>query len=185
MAARGKTGGDTAQIGDEAVKAKTGKNWSQWYAALDKEKAHTKTHREIVAIAGKLGAGRWWGQMVTVGYERARGLREKHETASGYSVGVSKTVGCDLSKLFAAAADGKTRKKWFPKGAFEESSKTKDKYLRGSWNDTARLEINFYSKGVGKSQINIQVNKLSAKPDVEKQRTAWKAAVEKLTEHLS
>jgi hypothetical protein len=180
MPAKGKTGGNAPSMSDEAVKAKTGKTWPQWLAALDKAKAETKSHREIVEIAGTLGAGRWWGQMVTVEYERARGLREKHQTASGYSVSVSKTVACELKELFAAAAGDVSRKKWFPKGKFVESSQTKAKYLRGSWNVEARLEINFYAKGAGKSQINIQINKLKEKDSVEAERAAWKAAAEKL-----
>jgi hypothetical protein len=185
MAGKGQAGAYVPSMSDEAVKAKTGKNWAQWFAALDKAKAATLGHQEIVAIAGKLGAGRWWGQMVTVEYERARGLRTRHETATGYSVSVSKTVGCDLSELYAAATDEKSRKAWFPKGAFVMSSQTKDKYLRGSWNGEARLEINFYAKGTAKSQINVQVNKLKEETAVEAERAAWKAALEKLVARLS
>jgi hypothetical protein len=185
MAGKGQAGAYVPSMSDEAVKAKTGKNWAQWFAALDKAKAATLSHQEIVAIAGKLGAGRWWGQMVTVEYERARGLRTRHETATGYSVSISKTVGCDLSELYAAASDEKSRKAWFPKGAFAPSSQTKDKYLRGSWNGDARLEINFYAKGEGRSQINVQVNKLKKEAAVEAERAAWKAALEKLVARLS
>lgn len=181
MAGKGQAGAFVPSMSDAAVKAKTGKNWSQWFAELDKAKANTMTHKEIAVLAyGKLGAGRWWGQMVAVEYERARGLRDRHEKADGYSVSVSKTVGCNLTKLFAATADEKSRKKWMPKGKFEQSSLTKDKYLRGSWNGTARLEVNFYAKGADKSQITVQVNKLSDTDAVEAERAAWKAAVEKL-----
>jgi hypothetical protein len=180
MAGKGQTGAYTPSMSDAAVKAKTGKNWAQWFAALDKAKAADLGHREIVAVAGKLGAGRWWGQMVTVEYERARGLRTRHETATGFSVSISKTVGRELSGLYAAAADETSRKSWFPKGAFGPSSQTKDKYLRGSWNGDARLEINFYAKGTGKAQINVQVNKLKEEAKVEAERAAWKAALERL-----
>jgi hypothetical protein len=185
MAGKGQAGAYTPSMSDEAVKAKTGKNWAQWFAALDKAKAANLGHKEITAVAAKLGAGRWWNQMVTVEYERARGLRTRHETASGFSVSVSKTVACGLSDLYAASSDEKSRKAWFPKGAFKESSATKDKYLRGSWNGEARLEINFYAKGAGKSQINVQVNKLKKDADVEAERAAWKAALEKLVARLT
>ena len=185
MAGKGQAGGDAPTMSDAAVKAKTGKDWAQWFAALDKAKAATMNHQEIVAAAGKLGAGRWWGQMVTVAYERARGLRTKHETATGFSVGISKTLACDLSDLYAAASDEKSRKAWFPKGAFVLSSQTKDKYLRGSWRGEARLEINFYAKGAGKSQINVQVNKMKKEADVESERSAWKVALEKLVARLT
>jgi len=76
------------------------------------------------------------------------------------------------------------RKTWFPKGVFEQSSATANKYFRGSWNGGARLEINCYGKGAGKAQINVQVNKLGAEADVEREREAWKAALEKLKSKL-
>lgn len=178
MAAKGQA--QSPDMSDAAVKAKTGKDWKAWFAALDKARAEKLGHKEIVALAAELGAPRWWRQMVTVEYERARGLRLRHETAQGFSVSISKTLAADLSRLFAATADAAQRKAWFPKGAFTPSSQTKDKYFRGSWNGAARLEINFYGKGAGKAQINVQVNKLAAADDVERERAAWKQALEKL-----
>jgi hypothetical protein len=122
--------------------------------------------------------------MVTVEYERARGLRARHQTASGFSVSISKTIGVELGVVYAATAEARKRKSWFPPGAFELSSQTKDKYFRGSWNGAARLEINFYAKGTGKAQINVQVNKLGTAADVAREREAWKAALEKLKTSL-
>lgn len=179
MPAKGQSAGPS--MSDAAVKAKTGKDWAQWFAALDKANAHTLSHKEIAALAAdKLGAPRWWGQMITVEYERARGLRERHETATGFSVGISKTLPAKLAALYAASADPKARKKWFPAGAFAQSSATENKYLRGRWNETARLEINFYDKGAGRSQINVQVGKLGSAAEVEREREQWKAALEAL-----
>src|SRR4051794_10771179 len=90
-------------IGDDAVAAKTGKTWAQWYKLLDAAGCRTKTHREIVAVVSeKYDVGPWWRQMVTVGYERARGLRVKHQTAKGFSVSASKTVAVPIGKLYAA-----------------------------------------------------------------------------------
>ena len=51
------------------------------------------SHKEIaVYISEKEGCPSWWCQMVTVGYEQERGLREKHQKPDGYSVSASKTV---------------------------------------------------------------------------------------------
>jgi hypothetical protein len=58
-------------IGDEAVRAKTGKTWGQWIATLDKAGARTMEHAEIASLLHeKFGVPGWWTQMVTVGYER-------------------------------------------------------------------------------------------------------------------
>ena len=172
-------------MSDEAVKAKTGKTWKQWFAALDKAKAHTLSHQELTAfLRNEHDVPRWWNQMVAVEYERARGLRVRHETASGFSVSISKTIAAELAAVYAATANAKTRKTWFPEGAFEQSSATENKYFRGGWNGAARLEINFYAKGAGKAQINVQVNRLAKEADVAREREAWKAALEKLKTKL-
>ena len=168
-------------ISDAAVRAKTGKTWRQWFTLLDKAGAAKLDHKSIVTLAARKGdAGPWWRQMVTVEYERARGLRAKHETATGFSVSISKTIASDVAELYAATADARRRRKWAPAGALKVSSLTEDKYLRASWNGTARLEINFYPKPGGKAQITVQVGKLAKKSDVERERAAWKKALVKL-----
>jgi hypothetical protein len=173
-------------MSDASVKAKTGRDWPSWFGALDKAGAAKLNHTQIAQhIADEYGIPGWWCQQVTVEYERARGLRERHQTTDGYSVGISKTVATSLAKLYEATANSAKRKKWFPKGKFELSSQTKDKYFRGSWNDSARIEIGFYAKGENKAQIAIQVNRLAKKAEVESQRELWKAAVAKLDTMLS
>jgi hypothetical protein len=172
---------------DAAIKDRTGKGWDQWYAALDKAGAAKLDHKGITAIlTDKMKVGPWWGQMIAVSYERARGIRAMNQKCDGeFSVSVSKTVPVDLAALYEATASDALRTKWFPKGAFKVSSQTKDKYYRGTWGKNgARLEINFYAKGEGKAQINVQVNKLAGSEAVETERAAWKNATEKLVRIL-
>jgi len=168
-------------MSEEAVKAKTGKGWVSWFSTLDRAGAVKMDHRTIAALLSKkYGVPGWWSQMVTVEYERARGLRDVHQTASGYSVSVSKTLSVSIPELYAAVADRTVRRKWFPRGAFEPSSQTVNKYLRGAWKKTARVEIGFIRKGERKSQIGVGVTKLAAKADVEREREDWKAALARL-----
>ncbi len=170
---------------DAGIKAKTGKGWDYWFPALDRAGAAKLDHHAIAALLEKkFKTGPWWGQMIAVSYERARGIRAMNQNCSGdFSVSVSKVMPVELSALFAQAT--RDVKAWFPKGSFAESSKTKDKYFRGAWGkDGARLEINFYAKGTGKSQIVVQVNKLPGGEAVEPARAAWKKAVAKLEASL-
>jgi|SRR5215469_10044972 len=169
---------------DAGIKERTGKGWDQWFAALDKAGAAKLDHGGITDIlTGKMKVGPWWSQMIAVSYERARGLRAMNQKCNGeFAVSVSKTLPVDLSMLYRAVADDKERAKWFPKGAFEASSKTKDKYFRGAWGRKgARLEIGFFARGEGKAQIALQVNKLEGPEAVESERALWKKAMEKLT----
>lgn len=173
------------KMSDEAVKAKTGKDWNAWFRTLDKAGAKKLPHSRIAqCLAKEHGVRSWWSQMVTVEYERARGLRETHQTASGYSVSASKTIGVPIAKLYTATTNAVVRKKWFPKGRFVASSATKNKYVNGAWNG-ARLSVGFYAKGDDKAQIAIQVNKLVSKALVDDERAAWKAALAKLVRVLA
>jgi hypothetical protein len=172
-------------MADSAVQAKTGKDWARWFSTLDAAGALTLDHKSIAALLMRQHAiPGWWCQMITVEYERSRGLRERYETASGYQVAVTKTIATSLSGLYAATSSAAQRKKWFPAGAFQPSSQTQDKYCRGAWKDHARLEMGFYAKGAGKAQIALQVSKLAKRSDVESERAAWRSALTKLQSML-
>jgi hypothetical protein len=173
-------------ISDEKVKAATGRGWMGWFVILTAANASAMAHKEIVALLTAKGAPRWWRQMIAVEYERSRGGRKKNERPGGtFSVNVTKVIPVSLSKLFAAATSEKTRKDWFLPGAFEETSKTENKYWRGKWKDSRKLEFGFYAKGEGKSQITLEIRQLPAEADVEKTRVVWKTAMEKLSGMLA
>ena len=168
-------------MNDAVVKAGTGRDWAEWFATLDEAGAGELDHRSTARLlASEYQVPSWWSQTLSVEYERARGRRVRHQSTRGFSVAVSKTVHAPLHKLYASAADAKRRRAWFPRGTFRASSKTKNKYLRGSWNETARLEIGFTAKGGHKSQIAVQVAKLAQASHVEAQRELWRAALEEL-----
>ena len=91
-------------MSDAAVKARTGKDWAGWFATLDRGGAAALDHKGIVALlSDSHGVTAWWRQMVAVEYERARGLRARHQTASGYSVAVSRTLATSLPKQIGRA----------------------------------------------------------------------------------
>lgn len=172
-------------MSDESVKARTGKDWAAWFGELDAAGAIELKHTDIANyLADQHGMPGWWSQMVTVEYERARGRRVRHQKDGSFSVSISKTLPASVAKIYAAVAQPTQRKKWFPLGGFTPSSQTKNKYFRGAWKKSARLEMGFYSKGAGKSQLAVQINKLAKAADVEKERAAWKAALTKLHAQL-
>jgi hypothetical protein len=166
---------------DEAIRAKTGKGWDHWFTALDKAGAGKRDHAAIAALLQeKMGLSPWYSQMIAVSYERVRGIRAMNQKCDGeFSVSVTKVMPVSLAKLFAVATAKQAA--WFPKGAFAETSRTKDKYWRGRWKGDGRLAIGFIAKGPGKAQIAVDSGKLAGADIVEKERTAWKAALEKLS----
>ena len=71
-------------MSDAAIKAKTGRDWAEWFAALDRAGAAKCDHAGIATIAREdLGAGSWYGQMVAVSYERVRGIRAANQKCDG------------------------------------------------------------------------------------------------------
>lgn len=83
------------RISDDAVHRATGRTWDDWFRWLDERGAARMSHKKIVALLREQGgiANGWWQQMVTVEYERARGLRVEGQTAEvGFEIGVSRTV---------------------------------------------------------------------------------------------
>jgi uncharacterized protein YndB with AHSA1/START domain len=173
-------------MSDDAVQKATGKTWPQWFAALDKAGAAELDHRGIVAIAAKHGAGPWWQQMVTVEYERARGLRAKHETTSGFSVSRSKTLDVPIAELYAACAEPKRRAKWLPEPKLVVHKATPNRSMRVTWTDGVKsVELMFYAKGASKAQVTVQHSKLPDAKAAERMKTYWSEALERLARQLA
>jgi len=171
-------------ISGEAVKAKTGRDWNEWIKALDKIKAHTLSHREIAEIVSeKFEVAPWWSQMVTVGYEQAKGLREVHQTSSGYAANASKTINVSLDELWPYMGEAAGRKKWIT-GKYEISKETPAKSLRIKWHDGSRVEVNLYAKGDAKSSVQVQQTKLADADAVAEQKAFWTKSLTKLKELL-
>ena len=173
------------RMSDDAVAAKTGKTWPQWFAVLDKAGAKELEHKAIAKLLHeKHQVAPWWSQMVTVVYEQARGRRKVHERPDGWEVSVSRTIALPVGRIYEAWVDGKRRKKWLP-SKVEISTATKNKSIRIKWNERERVEVMFYPKGAGKTQMTIQHRRLKKQEEVGEVRDCWKAAVERLERMLA
>lgn len=147
----------SGDIGDTAVKARTGKTWAEWFAILDGAGATRMSHKEIVAYLGERHqVPEWWQQMVAVTYEQGRGLREKHETPGGFQVSVTKTTSVPVDKLFEAWQSEGLRARWMPNRGITIRKATPNKSLRiGCVDGKTSLDVLFYARGEKKSQGSI------------------------------
>lgn len=172
------------RMSDDAVQAKTGKNWSQWFAILDKAGAEDMSHQEIVKLLNsKYDVGPWWQQMVTVTYEQARGLRQKHEKPSGYEISVSRTVNAPLASVYKKVAGEKSRSLWLSEDVVTIKKSTPNKSMRMTWKDgKSSLQISFLGKGDGKSQVVVQHSKLPDAKAAAKMKSYWGKALDRLRE---
>jgi uncharacterized protein YndB with AHSA1/START domain len=169
-------------ISDEAVQAKTGKTWPEWFALLDKAHAKTMSHQEIVAyLVERHQVGPWWQQMITVTYEQMRGLREKHERPGGFEISVSKTVSVPVDELFLAWKNKSTRVRWLPDPAIVIRKATPNKSIRLTWLDgKSSVDVNFYPKSESKSQVVVQHGKLADAKEAARQKAYWSKTMARL-----
>lgn len=174
------------RMSDEAVHGKTGKNWKEWFAILDKAGARKLTHQEIVKYLNtEHGVGPWWQQMVTVTYEQARGLRDKHQKPGGYEISVSRTLNAPLAKLFKAFSDEKVRAGWLEEDGLAIRTTTPNKSLRLNWVDgKTSVEVAFLGKTDGKSQVVVQHSKLPSAAASTKMKAYWGKALDRLRASL-
>ncbi len=184
--AKRKTTSKMAGIGDDAVRAATGKNWEQWFSLLDKAGANSMTHKEIVAVVhNNYGVGPWWQQMVTVGYEQARGLRQKHEKPEGFQISRSKTVAVPIAVLYRAWSDRKMRARWLDDGPLIVRKAARNKSIRITWCDKkTSVEIKFYAKGNAKAQVTVQHSKLPDARRGELMKKYWGKTLVRLKKSL-
>jgi len=165
-------------VSDAAVQAKTGKTWAEWLRLLDAAGARQMDHKAIVAHLNQHHAiGPWWQQMVTVNYEQARGLRDKHQKPSGYEISVSKTFAVPVAKVFRTWENGRTRARWLVDA---------DKSLRITWGDgKTDLHVNFIAKGADKTQVTATHGKLTSARQATKMKKYWAANLARLGEILA
>lgn len=171
-------------ISAAAVEKATGHAWDHWLGVLDAFDVKSKGHAAAAEfLAGTHAVKPWWSQMIVVGYEQARGLRQKHQTARGYSASASRTIGAPLAAVFAAWQPG-TVEKWFGDAPFTVRRQTLNKSLRITWSDGTNVEVNFYDKSSGgtpKAQVAVQHDKLASAKGVAASKAFWTGALDRLT----
>lgn len=173
-------------ISSDAVQKATGKEWEEWFNILDKEDSTSKSHKEIAAwLSGHFDLSGWWAQMVTVQYERERGMRKVHEKRDGFEASKSKTINVSLDKLYRAWFDEKRRSVWLDDLDFKIRKATENKSLRITWPDDTNVEVYFYAKGENKSQVTIQHNKLASQDDVKQRKEYWQKQIGQLVAFLA
>jgi hypothetical protein len=179
----------TPKTSDEAVKKATGKNWAQWFALLDKSGAKKKPHREIVQWLfdkhlGKKGgsinvisSGGWWSQMVTVEYERTRGIRLVNQNETGFLVAIHKTTPYSVKKL-QTRWDKLAASKAVASKKLELLPSKAKRPMRRYKAAVGQVVVTFDARGTTKSRIMVEPTRLPSKADVERERTFWRAKID-------
>jgi hypothetical protein len=174
-------------VGDAAVQRATGKTWDEWLALLDAWGGTTHTHTEIARhVYETYGIDGWWAQSVTVGYERARGMRALHERPDGFAMNASKTFAVPVERLFAAFVEQDERGRWLE--AVELRNRTNQPHKSARFDvlpGETRLAITFVAKGPQKAAAQLQQDRLASAEEVAQWKALWKEQLAHLATFLA
>jgi hypothetical protein len=175
-----------AGMSDDAVRAKTGKTWAGWVKALDAVDAAAMTHTQIAAhLRDNVALPPWWAQMVAVGYERLRGLRERGQGRDGvYECNKSRTYAVPVQALYEAFTKPRRRARWLPGIALTVRKATPHKSARITWPDGTSVDVGFLDKGK-KSTVALQHQKIRSKDEAARLRRWWTERLDALAEVLA
>jgi hypothetical protein len=177
-------------ISSDAVLRATGFAWDHWLAVLDAFDVRAHGHKAAAEfLLREHKVGEWWSQMIVVGYEQTRGLRQKHQKADGFTVSCSRTIDAPAARVFEAWSDDVQRARWLTGAWLTIRTATPPRSLRMNWNageglpaepGATRIEVNIDAKADGRCQVSVQHTKLPSAADVETLRAFWTRALESL-----
>ncbi len=167
------------EVDDLTIKRATGRDWDEWCDLIDAWPGHEAGHRAIAAhIHDEYGLGMWWGQAVTVGYERITGRRVVNQLSDGtFSAGKTRTVIVDVATLRAAIVDDDARSALFPGLETHLRSKPTSKALRvGVAIDGQAIGsalFSFTPKADGRVMVNVSHDELPDAAAVAQWKQYW------------
>lgn len=178
----------SAGVSDAAVHSRTGRTWRQWCTVLDQHGAQQLPHKEIAKLLHeKYGLTAWWAQSVTVGYEQARGLREKYQRCGGdFQASKSRTYDVPVTRLFDALTKPAHRRHWLDDPGCTITTSTRPKSVRIAWVDgRTRVDVNLYARGNGRGAIQLQHEKLADAAEVAAKKKYWERQFTQLRDWLA
>jgi uncharacterized protein YndB with AHSA1/START domain len=166
-------------VSDERMVEATGRSHEEWFAILDAWGGTHHDHTEIARhVVGDLGVAGWWGQSITVSYERARGLRAVGQMKDGWTVNASKTVGVPVARLFEALDDHRERARWLPDADLSLRTATRSRSARYDWEDgSTRVVVAFEAKGATKATIHVSHERLPDADAADAMKDYWRRAL--------
>ena len=171
-----------AGVSAEAMLERTGRPLAEWFDLLDASGADARTHTEIARwLVADHGVDGWWSQSITVAYERARGRRVLHQTAAGFSVGVTRTVAATPDAVNAAFRDPERRATWFPDARLEVHAGYAGKRGRYDWTDPpSKVWVDLVPKGDDRTTVTVTHERLPDATAVAAMKQRWREALDRL-----
>jgi hypothetical protein len=159
---------------DDSVKANTGKSWDEWCDLIDTWPEAEQGHAAVAArVLDEFDVTGWWGQGITVGWERITGRRLVNQMSDGtFTAAVTRTIGIDAGELRHMLYDDRDRVDLFGGMASEMRSRPGVKVPRIRL-DSGTISIAIEEKPGGRATVSVAHEKLSDPADVERSKAFW------------
>lgn len=170
-------------MSEASIRKGTGKGWDDWFRILDAWGGTEHDHTEIARYVNQeLGVGSWWSQSVTVGYERARGMRAMNQRPEWFEVSVSKTLDLAAMDAWRAFVEPKRRATWLDLGLrMRTGAKTMGRAARFDVpSEGTRVNVAFLAKGEDRCVVTVTHVKLDGPDAVATHRAAWRERLARL-----
>ena len=159
-----------------ALRSATGRDYAEWYAALDAWGAPGRDYRTIADWLIGQGASAWWAQKLIVEYEQLRGVRKPGVRRDGtFSVGVSRSIAAPVERAYAAFIDPEVRQRWLPGVELRVRTARPSSAARFDWEDGAtRIGVTFAANGEGRCDVAVEHERLPSRADADRAQAFWK-----------
>jgi hypothetical protein len=161
---------------DDKITEVTGRGWDAWFSILDRWGGRDRKHGETVRfLTDEHDVPGWWAQTITVYYQRASGLRLKHQQAEGFTIYASKTIAVPIDLLFAAFVDPARRKQWLTDGTMSLRTSQTNYTARFDWDDgSTRVNVSFVEKDSAKATVSVAHERLPDPDEAERAKASWR-----------
>lgn len=167
---------------DEMVRRRSGRSMTEWLELLDTWGATERRHPEIARwLADEHGVSSWYAQTITVGYERARGLRALHEQATGFSFSVTRTIAVEADHAIAAFTEPARRHRWLPDAPMRPRTTRSGRSARFDWDDPpSRVVMSVDAKPDARIALSVTHERLPDAAAVDRLKPFWRDRLDAL-----
>jgi Domain of unknown function (DUF4287) len=176
QAARTRLAATSDRPSNDKINEVTGRSWDAWFSMLDRWGGRERKHGETVRfLMEEHDVPGWWAQSITMWYERASGLRLKHQQAHGFTIYASKTIAVPIDVLFKAFVDPARRKQWLTDGTMSLRTSQTNYTARFDWEDgSTRVNVWFVEKAPAKTTVSVAHERLPDPDEAERAKASWR-----------
>jgi len=173
-------------VSESSMIRATGHDHAEWFRRLDAWDATTHTHTEIARWLGEVhGVPSWWTQSITVAYERARGMRTRHQMADGFSVSVTRTIAVAPAAALEAFTDPARRASWLADAVLSPRPTRARLTARFDWAaPPSRVVVTVAAKDDGRSLLAVAHERLPDAEAGERMKASWRTWLDDLKSML-